>query len=80
MEILVSGSIALDGTTRCQVSVPAITPEHKVFLKMVSSAMKGVVVVSEITSGEGFGLSSTSSDDVGMLVYFDVYSAPPNFL
>jgi len=73
MEILVSGSIALDGTTRCQVSVPTITPEHKVFLKMVSSAMKGVVVVSEITSGEGFGLSSTSSDDVGMLVYFDVY-------
>jgi hypothetical protein len=55
------------------VSVPTITSEHKVFLKMVSSAMKGIVVVSEITSGEGFGLSSTSSDDVGMLVYFDVY-------
>ena len=75
-----SGSIALNGTNRCQVSIPAITPEHKVFLKMVSSAIKGVVVVSEITPGEGFGLSSTSSDDVGMLVYFDVYSAPPNFL
>ena len=68
-----SGSIALDGTSRCQVSVPAITPQHKVFLKMVSSAMKGIVIVSEITSGEGFGLSSTSPDDVGMLVYFDVY-------
>jgi hypothetical protein len=40
---------------------------------MVSSAMKGIVIVSEITSGEGFGLSSTSPDDVGMLVYFDVY-------
>lgn len=74
MEILVSGSIALNGTFRCQVSVPAITLEHKIFLKMVSSAMKGIVVVSEITPGEGFGLSSTSPDDVGMLVYFDVHT------
>jgi hypothetical protein len=80
MDILVSGSIALNGIHRCQVTLPEITVQHKVFLKMVSSAMKGIVVVSEITSGEGFGLSSTSSDDVGMLVYFDVYSAPPNFL
>ena len=76
MEILVTGSIALNGTSRCQVSVPAITTDHKVFLKMVSSAMKGIVIVSEITSGEGFGLSSTSPDDVGMLVYFDVYLPP----
>lgn len=73
MEILVSGSIELNGTSRCQVAVPEITIAHRVFLKMVSSAMKGSVVVSEITAGEGFGLSSTSSDDVGMLVYFDVY-------
>jgi hypothetical protein len=73
MEILVSGSIALNGIHRCQVTVPEITVAHKVFLKMVSSAMKGVVVISEITAGEGFGLSSTSADDVGMLVYFDVY-------
>ena len=74
MEFLVTGSIALNGTARCQVAVPSITLNHRVFLKMVSAAMKGVVVVSEITSGEGFGLSSTSPDDVGMLVYFDVYS------
>lgn len=74
MEILVSGSIALNGMFRSQVSVPAITLEHKIFLKMVSSAMKGIVVVSEITPGEGFGLSSTSPDDVGMLVYFDVHT------
>jgi len=40
---------------------------------MVSAAMKGIVIVSEITPGEGVGLSSTSSDDVGMIVYFDVY-------
>ena len=80
MEILVSGSIALNGTNRCQVSVPTITPEHKVFLKMVSSSMKGIVVISEIIIGEGFGLSSSSADDIGMIVYFDVYSAPPNFL
>jgi len=76
MEVLVSGSIALNGTQRAEVTVPAITVNHKVFLKMVSAAMKGVVVVSEITPGEGFGLSSTSPDDVGMIVYFDVYSIP----
>ena len=76
MEVLVSGSIALNGTQRMEVTVPAITLEHKVFLKMVSSAMKGIVVVSEITPGEGFGLSSSSPDDVGMIVYFDVYSVP----
>ena len=74
MEVLVSGSIALNGIERANVSVPAITADHKVFLKMVSGAMKGVVVVSEVTPGEGFGLSSTSSEDVGMLVYFDVYT------
>jgi hypothetical protein len=74
MEVLVTGSIALNGTSRCQVTVPEITVAHKVFLKMVSAAMKGVVVISEITVGEGFGLSFTSPDDVGMLVYFDVYS------
>lgn len=73
MEILVSGSIELNGKTRAQVTVPEITIAHKVFLKMVSSAMKGTVVLSEITPGEGFGLASTSSDDIGMIVYFDVY-------
>ena len=76
MEVLVSGSVELNGTERMNVTVPAITADHKVFLKMVSSAMKGVVVISEITPGEGFGLSSSSPDDVGMIVYFDVYSAP----
>ena len=76
MEVLVSGSIELKGTERVTVTVPAITLDHKVFLKMVSAAMKGVVVISEITPGEGFGLSSSSPDDVGMIVYFDVYSAP----
>jgi hypothetical protein len=74
MEILVTGSIMLNGTERQNVTVPEITLNHKVFLKMVSSAMKGIVIVSEITPGEGFGLSSSSSDDVGMIVYFDVYS------
>jgi hypothetical protein len=73
MEILVTGSIMLNGTERVNVTIPAITNNHRVFLKMVSAAMKGVVVISEITPGEGFGLSSTSSDDVGMIVYFDVY-------
>lgn len=73
MEVLVSGSIELNGQERMHVTIPAITADHRVFLKMVAAAMKGIVVVSEITPGEGFGLSSTSSDDVGMIVYFDVY-------
>jgi hypothetical protein len=76
MEVLVSGSIELNGQQRMNVRVPAITVNHNVFLKMVSSTMKGIVVVSEITPGEGFGLSSSSPDDIGMIVYFDVYSIP----
>ena len=75
-----TGSIALAGTSRAEISIPSITLEHKIRLKTVSAAMTGVVVVSEITPGAGFALSSTSPNDVGMLVYFDVYSVPPNFL
>ena len=74
MEVLVSGSIALNGTERVNVPILTITANHRVFLKMVSSTMKGIVVVSEVTAGEGFGLSSSSPEDVGMIVYFDVYS------
>jgi hypothetical protein len=74
MEVLVSGSIDLNGTDRRNVTIPDITANHKIFIKIVSSAMKGMLVVSEITPGEGFGLSSSSPDDVGMIVYFNVYS------
>jgi hypothetical protein len=34
--------------------------------------MKGVVIVSEILADVGFSLSSSSPEDVGQIVYFDV--------
>lgn len=74
MSVLVTGGIELNGTERVEIPVPAITGDNKILLKSVSAAMKGIVVVSEITPGVGFGLSSTSADDVGMTVYFDVLS------
>lgn len=74
MSVLVTGGIELNGTERVEIPVPAITGDSKILLKSVSTAMKGIVVVSEITPGVGFGLSSTSADDVGMTVYFDVLS------
>ena len=38
------------------------------------SAPTSVTANQPTVTGEGFGFSSTSSDDVGMIVYFDVYS------
>jgi hypothetical protein len=38
----------------------------------VSGAMKGVVIVSEILANVGFSLSSSSPEDIGQIVYFDV--------
>jgi hypothetical protein len=43
-----------------------------VTLKGASGPLKGTIVVSEITPGAGFGLSSTSALDVGVILYFDV--------
>ena len=69
---LLTGSIPLDGTNRVQVAGPELTMAARVVLKGASAAMAGQVVVSEVTPGEGFGLSSTHPSDVGQIVYFDV--------
>ena len=69
---ILTGSIPLNGTNRVQITAPELTLAAQVVLKGASGAMAGQVVVSEITPGEGFGLSSTHPSDVGQIVYFDV--------
>lgn len=69
---ILTGSIPLNGTNRVQITAPELTLAAQVVLKGASRAMAGQVVVSEITPGEGFGLSSTHPSDVGQIVYFDV--------
>jgi hypothetical protein len=72
MSIHVSGGIELAGLMRVEVTVATIQPEYRIVLKGVSGPLKGTIIVSEIVRGVGFGLSSTSPDDVGQTVYFDV--------
>lgn len=69
---VLTGSISLNGTNRVSVTAPELTLAAQVVLKGASRAMAGQVVVSEVTPGEGFGLSSTHPSDVGQIVYFDV--------
>lgn len=69
---ILTGSIPLNGTNRVQITAPELTLAAQVVLKGASRDMAGQVVVSEITPGEGFGLSSTHPSDVGQIVYFDV--------
>ena len=69
---LITGSISLNGTNRVQITAPELTLAAQVVMKGASGGMAGQVVVSEITPGEGFGISSTDSRDVGQIVYFDV--------
>ncbi len=69
---VLTGSIPLNGTNRVSVAAPELTLAAQVVLKGASRAMAGQVVVSEVTPGEGFGLSSTHPSDVGQIVYFDV--------
>ena len=69
---VLTGSISLNGTNRVGVTAPELTLAAQVVLKGASRAMAGQVVVSEVTPGEGFGLSSTHPSDVGQIVYFDV--------
>jgi hypothetical protein len=69
---LITGSIPLNGTNRVQITAPELTLAAQVVLKGASGGMAGQVVVSEVTPGEGFGISSTDSRDVGQIVYFEV--------
>ena len=72
MSVVLTGSIELNGTNRVEITSDVVTATCKVFLKGTSGSLKGTIVVSEMTTGIGFGLSSTSAEDVGVIVYFDV--------
>ena len=70
--VLLSGSVPLQGTSRVEVTSDKLTATCRVTLKGASGPLKGTIVVSEITPGASFGLSSTSALDVGTILYFDV--------
>lgn len=72
MSTVLSGSVPLRGTSRVEISSDKVTATCRVLIKGASGPVKGSVVVSEMTPGIGFGLSSTSSEDVGVIVYFEV--------
>lgn len=70
--VVLSGSVPLQGTSRVEVTSDKVTAACRVTLKGASGPLKGTIVISEMTPGTGFGLSSTSAQDVGVIVYFDV--------
>jgi len=70
--VLLSGSIPLQGTSRVEITSDKVTATCRVSLKGASGPLKGTIVISEMTPGTGFGLSSTSAQDVGVILYFDV--------
>lgn len=72
MSTVLSGSVPLRGTSRVEISSDKVTATCRVLIKGASGPVKGSVVVSEMTPGIGFGLSSTSALDVGVIVYFEV--------
>ena len=72
MSVVVSGSIELNGVLRVEITSDLVTASSRVFIKGSSGPIKGTVVISEMSPGVGFGLSSTDPDDKGVIVYFDV--------
>lgn len=72
MSVVLSGSIELNGITRAEVTSELVTSTSRIFLKGSSGPLEGTIIISEITPGKGFGLSSTSDLDVNVIVYFDV--------
>jgi len=70
--VVLSGSVPLQGTSRVEVTSDKVTATCRVSLKGASGPLKGTIVISEMTPGTGFGLSSTSALDVGVIIYFDV--------
>lgn len=71
-ELIARGGIELNGTQRVTVRIPEITADCKIILRSVSDKMTGIVIVSEISVGEGFSLALTSPADIGQTVMFDV--------
>jgi hypothetical protein len=64
MGLLAEGTAQINGTQLVQILVPNITATSQVlFTSSVGNA--GIIVRSEITPGEGFGISSTNPDDRG---------------
>jgi len=72
MSVVVSGSIELNGVLRVEITSDLVTASSRVFIKGSSGPIKGTVVISEMSPGVGFGLSSTDPADTGVIVYFDV--------
>jgi len=72
MSVVVSGSIELNGVLRVEITSDLVTATSRVFIKGSSGAIKGTIVISEMSPGVGFGLSSTDPADTGVIVYFDV--------
>ena len=72
MSTVLSGSVPMKGKARVEISSDKVTATSRVLIKGASGPVKGSIVISEITPGIGFGLSSTSEEDMGVIVYFDV--------
>jgi len=72
MSVVISGSVELNGTTRVEITSDLVTSTSRVSLKGSSGPLEGTIVISEITPGVGFGLSSTDPADTGVIVYFDI--------
>ena len=72
MSIVIDGSIELKGTERVAIRSDRITATCRVVVKSCTVQLVGQLIISEMTPGVGFGLSSSSPEDVNCIVYFDV--------
>jgi hypothetical protein len=64
MGLLAEGTAQINGTELVQILVPEITATSQVLFTS-STGNAGIIVRSEITPGEGFGISSTDPNDQG---------------
>jgi len=64
MGLLAEGTAQINGTQLVQILVPEITATSQVLFTS-STGNAGIIVRTEITAGEGFGISSTNPDDQG---------------
>jgi hypothetical protein len=64
MGLLAEGTAQINGTELVQILVPEIRATSQVLFTS-STGNAGIIVRSEITPGEGFGISSTDPNDQG---------------
>jgi hypothetical protein len=64
MGLLAEGTTQINGTQLVQILVPEITATNQILFTN-STGNAGIIVRTEITPGEGFGISSTNPDDQG---------------